>query len=134
MPSGKPAGVRCIQLDAQQRCRLFGQPTRPAVCRSLTPEPDMCRHDAAAAIAWLTAGVAQAGREVSDPFLKTLAKPEKVSFKQLESKFSQGTRVRTQSKQKLVQQLAQWKLSLGYLSLEEAFKPKKQSDESSDQS
>ena len=55
MPSGKPAGVRCIQLDAHQRCRLFGQPTRPAVCRSLTPEPDMCRHDAAAAIAWLTA-------------------------------------------------------------------------------
>ena len=95
-----------------------------------TPHP----RDVPEAIAWLTAGVAQAGREVSDPFLKTLAKPEKVSFKQLESKFSQGTRVRTQSKQKLVQQLAQWKLSLGYLSLEEAFKPKKQSDESSDQS
>jgi hypothetical protein len=42
MPLGKPAGVRCTQLDEQDRCRLFGKPERPAVCATLRPEPDMC--------------------------------------------------------------------------------------------
>ncbi|WP_350297005.1 YkgJ family cysteine cluster protein, partial [Limnohabitans sp. Rim8] len=32
MPSGKPAGVRCIQLADDLRCMLFGQDTRPLVC------------------------------------------------------------------------------------------------------
>lgn len=38
----KPAGVPCVQLDEQLRCRLFGDPRRPAVCASLQPGPDMC--------------------------------------------------------------------------------------------
>lgn len=42
MPDGKPAGVRCVQLDDDDRCRLFGRPERPAVCASLRPEPAMC--------------------------------------------------------------------------------------------
>lgn len=42
MPQGKPAGVRCVQLDHALRCRLFGQPARPAVCRQLRPNADMC--------------------------------------------------------------------------------------------
>ena len=42
MPHGKPAGVRCVQLDADERCLIFGQPGRPAVCASLQPEPAMC--------------------------------------------------------------------------------------------
>jgi len=42
MPSGKAAGVRCIQLDAANRCRIFQHPDRPAVCGSLQPSPDMC--------------------------------------------------------------------------------------------
>jgi hypothetical protein len=42
MPYGKPAGVRCIQLDAANRCKLFGQPERPDVCRRLKPEIAMC--------------------------------------------------------------------------------------------
>jgi hypothetical protein len=42
MPRGKPAGVPCVQLDAQLRCRIFGQPERPAVCCSLRPEAQMC--------------------------------------------------------------------------------------------
>lgn len=42
MPRGKPAGVRCVQLDDEDRCRLFGRPERPAVCASLAPAPDMC--------------------------------------------------------------------------------------------
>lgn len=55
MPQGKPAGVPCIQLDEQRRCRLFGRPERPAVCLSLVPSADMCGDDAAQAIRWLTA-------------------------------------------------------------------------------
>jgi len=42
MPAGKPAGVRCVQLDDANRCRIFGDPTRPAVCSSLQPSPEMC--------------------------------------------------------------------------------------------
>jgi len=42
MPAGKPAGVRCVQLDEANRCRIFGNPARPAVCSSLQPSPDMC--------------------------------------------------------------------------------------------
>ncbi|MCP5284958.1 MAG: YkgJ family cysteine cluster protein [Burkholderiaceae bacterium] len=51
---GKPAGVPCVHLDADRRCRLFGLPTRPAVCASLQPSPAMCGPDAAHAIRWLT--------------------------------------------------------------------------------
>lgn len=42
MPNGKPAGVRCIQLSDDNRCRIFGHSDRPAVCSSLMPEPTMC--------------------------------------------------------------------------------------------
>jgi hypothetical protein len=42
MPQGKPAGVRCVQLDAANRCLIFGSPQRPAVCSALQPAPDMC--------------------------------------------------------------------------------------------
>ena len=53
MPSGKPAGVRCVQLDADLRCRLFGLPERPAVCASLSPTPEMCGTSAPQAMRWL---------------------------------------------------------------------------------
>ena len=42
MPRGKPAGVPCVQLDDEGRCRLFGQPARPPVCASLQPSAAMC--------------------------------------------------------------------------------------------
>ena len=42
MPQGKPAGVRCVQLDEDLRCRIFGQPERPAVCGQLMPSAEMC--------------------------------------------------------------------------------------------
>lgn len=42
MPQGKPAGVRCIQLDDENRCMIFGRPERPAVCASLRPTQEMC--------------------------------------------------------------------------------------------
>ena len=42
MPHGKPAGMPCVQLDDDLRCRLFGHPERPAFCASLQPAADMC--------------------------------------------------------------------------------------------
>lgn len=58
MPQGKPAGVRCVQLDDANRCRLFGRPERPGFCTSLKPGPEMCgrsREDALAILAALEA-------------------------------------------------------------------------------
>ena len=42
MPDGKPADVRCVQLDESGRCRLFGKPERPPVCSGLQPQDEMC--------------------------------------------------------------------------------------------
>jgi hypothetical protein len=53
MPHGKPAGIRCVQLTDDNRCAIFGQPERPAVCASLQPEPAMCGADRNHAMAWL---------------------------------------------------------------------------------
>ena len=53
MPAGKPAGVRCCQLTTDDRCQLFGQPERPAVCVSLRPSVEMCGQDRADALAHL---------------------------------------------------------------------------------
>lgn len=53
MPQGKPAGVRCVQLDDEDRCRLFGRPERPAVCSSLQPTPEMCGSSPEQARRWL---------------------------------------------------------------------------------
>ncbi len=55
MPQGKPAGVRCIQLDDRNRCAIFGRPERPEVCSRLRPEPVMCGADREAAMDWLAA-------------------------------------------------------------------------------
>ncbi len=54
MPGGKPAGVRCIQLDGANRCRLFGSPLRPAVCGGFPPHPDSCGETNRAALRLLT--------------------------------------------------------------------------------
>jgi uncharacterized protein len=53
MPQGKPAGVRCVQLRADESCALFGLPERPIVCRSLQPHALMCGQDRSHAMAWL---------------------------------------------------------------------------------
>ena len=53
MPNGKPAGVRCVQLDGDNRCRVFGKPERPAFCGGLQPAADMCGNNREQAIAWL---------------------------------------------------------------------------------
>lgn len=53
MPDGKPAGVRCVQLTDDNRCKLFGLPERPAVCASLRPSAEMCGDDDQHAFAYL---------------------------------------------------------------------------------
>lgn len=45
MPDGKPAGVRCIQLDEANHCKLFAKPERPAFCIGLQAQPEMCGDD-----------------------------------------------------------------------------------------
>lgn len=54
MPQGKPAGVRCIQLDERNLCKIFGQPGRPAVCSDFKPDPDICGSTDAVALNVLT--------------------------------------------------------------------------------
>jgi hypothetical protein len=53
MPNGKPAGVSCIQLDADMRCRIFGMPGRPACCAGLQASAEMCGSTRAQALVWL---------------------------------------------------------------------------------
>ncbi|UEP42961.1 YkgJ family cysteine cluster protein [Burkholderia sp. B21-005] len=53
MVRGKPAGVRCIQLDAEERCMIFGRRERPVVCQSLRPCKEMCGESREQAIRWL---------------------------------------------------------------------------------
>jgi Fe-S-cluster containining protein len=42
MPEGKPAGVRCSQLDDSNLCKLFNQADRPAVCLNFSATQDVC--------------------------------------------------------------------------------------------
>ncbi len=42
IPNGKPAGVRCVQLSDDNRCRLYDKPERPTVCSRLAPSREMC--------------------------------------------------------------------------------------------
>jgi hypothetical protein len=53
MPDGKPAGVRCIQLTDDNRCKVFGMPERPAVCNRLRPSAEMCGTSAEEALIYL---------------------------------------------------------------------------------
>ena len=53
MPEGKPAGMPCAQLDADYRCKIFGQPSRPACCSGLQASPDMCGNNRDEALAML---------------------------------------------------------------------------------
>ena len=55
MPNGKPAGVRCVQLGDDERCRIFGQPERSPCCAGLQPSAEMCGASREHAIRWLHA-------------------------------------------------------------------------------
>ena len=54
MPNGKPAGVRCVQLGEDERCRIFGRPERPAFCGGLQPSREMCGDTRTQAMIWLS--------------------------------------------------------------------------------
>ena len=53
MPHGKPANTPCIQLDEQQRCKIFASPLRPKVCAGLQPSAEMCGASRQEALTWL---------------------------------------------------------------------------------
>lgn len=53
MPNGKKAGERCVQLDEQNRCKIFNDPNRPKVCGGLQPEPEMCGNSQEEALYYL---------------------------------------------------------------------------------
>lgn len=53
MPLGKAAGVRCVQLQEDYRCAIFGQPERPACCAGLAANPEMCGDSPRQALLWL---------------------------------------------------------------------------------
>lgn len=55
MPDGKPAGVRCVQLDAANRCSIFGRPERPSCCSGLQPSVEMCGASREQAMRWIAA-------------------------------------------------------------------------------
>ncbi|MGB9110842.1 MAG: YkgJ family cysteine cluster protein [Telluria sp.] len=54
MPNGKPAGARCVQLDENKGCKIFGQPERPKVCGGLQPSTEMCGSSSAQAMFFLS--------------------------------------------------------------------------------
>ncbi len=53
MPQGKKAGERCVQLDQQNACKIFGQPERPLFCVGLQASKEMCGDTREQAIAWI---------------------------------------------------------------------------------
>lgn len=54
MPQGKPAGVRCMMLTKENKCKLFGKKERPAVCLSFQPSKEMCGASFEEALKYLT--------------------------------------------------------------------------------
>ena len=54
MPNGKPAGVRCAQLNSDETCDIFGEPSRPLVCQQFRPDPTTCGETREEAIEILT--------------------------------------------------------------------------------
>lgn len=53
---GKPAGLACVHLDEQFKCRIFGKPERPDVCEQFQASNEWCgetREDALTRLTWL---------------------------------------------------------------------------------
>ena len=45
MPFGKPAGVRCVNLSGENRCRIYGRQDYPAVCANFKASSGTCGND-----------------------------------------------------------------------------------------
>lgn len=54
MPEGKPAGVRCVNLDQDYLCRLWNTAEYPAVCRGFQAERLTCGQSRDDALVLLT--------------------------------------------------------------------------------
>ena len=54
MPNGKPAGIRCVQLTDDYRCKLYNDPRRPKVCILFKASPDTCGSSRAEALQLLS--------------------------------------------------------------------------------
>lgn len=42
MPQGKPAGVRCVQLDEENLCSFYGKTERPKFCITYMATEEFC--------------------------------------------------------------------------------------------
>ncbi len=54
MPHGKPAGVRCLNLDENHFCKVWNTPQYPPVCRGFRAEPLACGSTREEALVLLT--------------------------------------------------------------------------------
>jgi len=54
MPYGKAANIRCLHLDNENRCNIFGKIERPNFCANLKPSIEMCGDNREDAMIWLT--------------------------------------------------------------------------------
>jgi hypothetical protein len=54
MPHGKPAGVRCANLNDRNECTLYGRAERPAFCIGWQPMPEVCGHTFGEAMTHIT--------------------------------------------------------------------------------
>lgn len=61
MPNGKAVGERCVHLQADARCALFGKPQRPACCAAFQAEPSVCGENLEQAITLLKSLERQTG-------------------------------------------------------------------------
>ncbi|HEY9187575.1 MAG TPA: YkgJ family cysteine cluster protein [Ignavibacteria bacterium] len=46
MPEGKPAGIRCVNLDENNLCTIHDKPNYPDVCRNFKMTSDTCGNNA----------------------------------------------------------------------------------------
>ncbi|MDD5277593.1 MAG: YkgJ family cysteine cluster protein [Methylovulum sp.] len=53
-PFGKPAGVRCLHLDSENKCSIFLQPSRPRVCNGFQATEVACGNTKEEAMAILS--------------------------------------------------------------------------------
>ncbi len=56
MPQGKAAGVRCLHLDEENLCLLFGSLQRPDFCAKFAASAEVCGESSVQAlqiIGWL---------------------------------------------------------------------------------
>ena len=53
-PLGKPAAIRCLHLDGDNKCTIFLHPSRPLVCSGFQATEDVCGNSKEEAMTILT--------------------------------------------------------------------------------